>query len=148
MKRTSLLFALTFVLLVGNVSASEFEDVNKKVISSFNKEFVAAKNIKWSSADNFLKVSFTLNEHSFFAYYSAEGERIALTRHIEIRNLPLNLSAEIQNSYSSYWITDAFEVVGKTDSAYYAIIESADYRITLKSASLSEWSIFKRESKN
>ena len=133
---------------ITTVLANDFEKLNKQVLNNFNKEFATAKNIQWTSAKSFLKVSFTLDGQSLFAYYSESGERVATGRHVSMTTLPMSLAADLKNSYSNYWITEAFELVSNEGNAYYLAVESADFKITLKSSGLEGWSILKRTSKN
>ena len=148
MKRKTLVFFAVLMMSVSTLLANNIEDVNKKVAHSFNKEFVHAKNVRWTTTDAFVKVSFTLNEQLFFAYYSQDGERIAISRHIAVASLPMSLTSDLNKSYNNYWITDAFEIVTKEENAYYVTIENADYKVTLKSSGLDSWSTFKRTSKD
>ena len=151
MKTRIILCALVMIIGVSSVTANEGGDVknvNEKAITSFQKDFKHATDVNWQSTTKFLKVSFTLNEQVYMAYYSEEGDRLAIARNISSNELPMGLQADLKNSYPGFWISDLFEIHGKEEAAYYVTIENADQRITLKSTGLSEWITYKRSEKN
>ena len=147
MKRRFVLVALVLFMGMSGVFANKLEGVNEKVLTSFQKEFVNAKEVSWESNSQFIKVSFKLNEQVFIAYYNVDGERLAIARNLRSLELPMTLQEELRQSYNNYWITDLFEFNGKDDAAYYVTIENADYRITLKSVGLTEWTTYKKTAK-
>jgi len=147
MKKSTLLVVMMFVFGAGRLLANTVEGVNEKVLSSFQKEFVGAKEVTWQKSEEFVKVSFILNEKVFIAYYSEEGEKLALVRNLSRLDLPLSLQESLKDSYSQYWITDLFEINGKDDSAYYITIENADVKITLKSVGMNAWATYKKSNK-
>jgi hypothetical protein len=138
---------MMFVFGAGSLLANTVEGVNEKVLNNFQKEFVGAKEVAWQKGEEFMKVSFILNEKVFIAYYNEEGEKLALVRNISRLDLPLSLQENLKDSYSQYWITDLFEFNGKDDSAYYITIENADVKITLKSFGMSGWTLYKKSTK-
>jgi hypothetical protein len=88
-----------------------------------------------------------MNEKVFIAYYTEEGEKLALVRNISRLDLPLSLQENLKDSYSQYWITDLFEMNGRDESAYYITIENADVKLTLKSFGMSGWGVYKKSIK-
>src|SRR5690349_11547720 len=137
MKKRILFIALVFAFGLSSVFANTVDGVNEKVLSRFQKEFSQAKDVYWQKGDDFLKVSFTLNEKVFFAYYNESGDKLALVRNLTSFDLPLGLQMELKQSYPQHWITDLFEFNGQDDSAYYVTIENADVKITLKSVGMN-----------
>jgi hypothetical protein len=140
---STLMLIITATLSLANTSGV----INDKVLTSFKKEFAGAKEVNWETTSQFVKASFTWNEQVFTAYYNAEGDRLAIVRHLRSIELPMSLREQLKESYTSYWITDLFEIHGKEDSAYYVTIEDADRKITLKSVGISEWTTFRKEEK-
>ncbi len=147
MKKKIVVSAFTLVLLVSSVFANKVEGINQKVLESFKKEFVDAREVSWQVSNQFSKVSFVFNEQVLFAYYSEDGERIALTRNIRSVDLPMSLSNDLKKAYGNYWISDLFEFHSKDENAYYVTVENADQRITLRSLGFDEWIIYKRTEK-
>jgi len=142
-KRILLIVTVLFVGMAG-LMANGREGINEKALTSFQKEFTNATDVKWQSGTAYLKVSFKFNEQIFTAFYDAEGERLAITRNIKSNELPMALLEKLKESYSNCWITELFEFNGKEDAAYYVTVENADYKITLKSLGMYDWVNFRK----
>jgi len=147
MKKRIVVSILVLVFGLSSLFANKVEGINEKVLESFKKEFVDAREVSWQVGSQFTKVSFSLNDQVFFAYYSEEGDRIALIRNIRSTDLPMSLSIELRKTYADYWISDLFEFHGSEETEYYVTIENADRKITLKSVGLSDWTTYKRSDK-
>ena len=144
MKKRVALSGLAILFAMSLSFANQQGDVNQKAVTSFQKDFRHATNVNWQFNAQFIKVTFTLDEQVYFAYYNEEGERLALTRNVKSQELPMGLRAQLQESYQGYWISDLFEINAKEEAAYYVTIENADYKITLKSVGMSEWANYKK----
>ena len=147
MKKSILSLALMLMIGLSSTFANNLEGANQKVISSFKKDFANAKDVKWEKSKEYVKASFSLNGQILFAYYSEEGEMLAMTRNILSNQLPINLLSELKKEYSSFWITDLFEMASGNETAYYVTLENAEYVIVLKSTDASNWEQFKKERK-
>jgi hypothetical protein len=122
------------------------EDVTPKVLDAFKNEFATAKEVAWTVGDQYYKAAFTYDDKHVFAFYSAEGELIALTRNLSSDDLPLALLSSLKKNYNEYWISDLFEVAKPDDTSYFVTLENADTKIILK-ASGSSWSLHKKVKK-
>ena len=90
------------------------------------------------------------NEHQtkyVFAYYSTEGDLIAITRHISPDALPLSLQIDLKKEYEGYWISDLFEMAKNETTSYFITLENADSQLVLKSTGGSKWEVYKKEKK-
>ena len=148
MKKRILAWALLLTIAATSTFANTREGTNERVINSFKKEFAAARDVQWEQTRNYVKATFTLNEQVLFAFYSQDGELLALTRNIVSGQLPINLLADLKKNYNGYWITDLFEMAADNSTSYYVTLESADYTIILKSNGPDGWEIYKKERKN
>jgi len=140
MKKMILSLAIAFTTL--SAFASE-ENVNQKVLNAFKNEFTTATQVTWTVTEDYYKAEFMYNDKYVFAYYNMDGELLGLTRYISPVDLPIHLQMNLKKKYSSYWISDLFEVAKNDATSYYITIENADSKIVLKSAGGSDWSIFK-----
>jgi len=148
MKKRILTWALLLVTGISSSFASAPKGINDHIRDAFKKEFKTAEVIKWETFKTFTKATFKLDDHVMFAYYSGNGDLIAVARNILSDQLPINLMTELKNNYNGYWITDLFEITGDPSESYYVTIENPDFRLTLESSDLSNWRIYKREKKN
>lgn len=140
-----------FLLITGINSAfaaNGKEEVNDRIIKSFQKEFAGAQHVQWESAKEFVKATFTLNEQVVYAYYDQDGRLLGVTRNILSGQLPINLLTDLKKSYTTkYWITDLFEMAANNENVYYVTLENSDYKLVLKSNGTNGWEVFKKEKK-
>jgi len=148
MKKRIVTLALLLTLSLSSIFANGTEGVNQRVMNSFKTEFANARDVKWEISKDFVKATFLLNDQVMFAFYSAEGDQIAVSRNILSGQLPINLLSDMKKNYAEFWITDLFEIATKSDTAYYVTIESGDYTIVLKSNGTFGWELFKKERKS
>lgn len=147
MKNKILLGVFIFITAISSAFANGNEEVSDKIIKSFQKEFAGAQHVQWVTTKDFVKATFTLNEHVIYAYYSPEGSLLGVTRNIVSGQLPINLLTDVKKNYSKYWITDLFEIANHNENVYYLTLENSDHKIVLKSNGNFGWDTFKKEKK-
>ena len=64
-------------------------DVIKEVSRAFDKNFFQAENVTWKETESLYFASFKMKENSFTVAYNNEGEMIAISRIINLDQLPL-----------------------------------------------------------
>ena len=146
---------MTLVVAIGSLSVfagnprvvfEGEEKVAPKVLDAFQSEFREAKEVAWTIGSNYYKAAFTYNTKHVFAYYSLDGELLAMTRYLSSDDLPLSLLNSLRKNYCDYWISDLFELAKPEGTQYYVTLENADTKIILK-ASGNTWSVHKKEKK-
>jgi hypothetical protein len=139
---------ITLAIALSTLSSFAREvEVSSRVLDKFKTEFAGAKEVSWTAGENFFKAEFLYNDQHVFAFYSTTGELLGLTRYISSLDLPINLQASLKKSYSSYWISDLFEVSNEDGTGYYLTMENADSKIVLKSAGGGSWEVYKKTAK-
>ena len=108
MKKRILLLSFVLVNFTAFSFASDAPAISKNIISSFNKQFANAKDIKWEHQANFTKAEFKVNDVVLFAYFNNNAELIAVTRFISPSQLPLSILTSLKKSYTDYWVSDLF----------------------------------------
>lgn len=147
MKKNLLILALVLVGITGSSFAAGNPDINKYVLTSFNQQFAGAHDARWESDKNFLKVSFQMDNQVLFAYYTLNGDLLAVSRNISSNQLPMQLLISLKKEYAGYWISELFEIHINDDSSYYVTVENGSQRKVLKSVDSDSWSTFKTENK-
>jgi len=136
---------LTLAIAVSTLSAFAGEgDVNQKVLDAFKTEFSTAKEVEWSTGQNYYRATFIYNDKYVFAYYNVNGELLGLTRHISPADLPISLQKNLKRDYKGYWVSDLFEVAKNDESGYYITLENADTRLILKTSDIYVWSVYQK----
>jgi hypothetical protein len=149
MKKKILLLSIALISFTAfSFAADAPVAISKNVISSFNKQFSNARDIRWESQANFVKAQFTINDMVLYAYFNKGGDLIAVTRFISTSQLPLALLSSLKKQIgSSFWMSDLFEIETESGTSYYVTLESADQIIVLKSDGISSWGTFQKEKK-
>jgi hypothetical protein len=147
MKNKILIGVFIFITGISSAFANDNEEVNSKIVRSFQKEFAGAQNVHWVTTKDFVKVTFTLNEQVVYAYYGQDGSLLGVTRNILSGQLPINLLTDFKKNYSNYWISDLFEMAVNGENVYYLTLEDSDHKVVLKSNGTNGWDVFKKEKK-
>lgn len=147
MKKRILIFALLLTGISYSFANKDDDSINKKAVASFNKEFSNASDIKWQRKSGFVLATFFMNNEVMFAYYTTEGEMIAIARNILSDKLPIQKLLSLRKDYSGYWISNLFEVSTSEGTAYYVTVENADLKLTLRSEENGNWETYLKEEK-
>jgi hypothetical protein len=148
MKQTIITAAIFIATAFSAAFANEGTPLSAEISNSFNKEFTNAQNVNWINKDAQSIASFTWNNQILHAYYSQDGQLNLVMHNISSDNLPVMLLGELKNNYNGYWISDLYEAVTNGHSSFYATIENADQKITLKSEAVKSWNVEKTIDKN
>lgn len=111
---------------------------------SFNRDFHKATNVQWQYSEAYVRASFLLDNRLMNAYYTTDGELMAVTRNIVCEQLPLKLLMELKQNYSAYWISNLFEVVNESGDQYYITLENGDETLILKAKAHKSWKLFQK----
>ena len=147
MKNKMLIGLFLLITGISSAFANGNEEVNDRIIRSFNKEFAGAQNVQWSNSKDFVKATFTLNEQVVYAFYSQDGTLLGATRNIVSGQLPISLLTELKKNYSNFWIADLFEMAANDETSYYITLEDGNYKLVLKSNANNSWEVYKKEKK-
>lgn len=138
------MLALVLTTLITSAFSADPIYSNAAVISSFNKSFATAQNVEWTIKSDFYRAKFTMEGEVFYAYYKEDGELMAVTRNIKASQLPIGLSASLEEKYGEYYLADLFEVSSNGESTYYATIRKGKCSITLQAFSSGAWKVYKK----
>ncbi|HTI10622.1 MAG TPA: hypothetical protein VL832_18765 [Puia sp.] len=147
-KKLALLVVLFLTVGLSYSFAASGDEVTVDIRTSFQKDFKGAKIINTEVKKAFTRLTFTMNDMVFSAFYADNGELLAVTRNILSTQLPVNLQLNLKNNYSGYWITELFELSGNDQSCYYISLENADSKLTLRSIDGSSWEVYEKSAKN
>ena len=143
------------LLIVLTILASVFtqptfatnRDVTPVVLKSFQTKFASAKEVTWTSSESLFKAHFELNGQAVTAFYSTDGNLLAVSRHITSHQLPLSLQTSLRKGHEGAWISELFELNSEEGITYYATLETADCKVVLKSNGQS-WTAYNKNKKD
>jgi hypothetical protein len=142
-----ILLTLAIAISSAELAFAGGEEVSAKVLGAFKKEFSAAREITWTIGDNYYQAFFMYNDRYISAFYDKDGELLGLTRHISPDDLPMALQSDLKKNFSTYWISDLFEVANDNGTAYYITLEDADTKMILKATNGKSWNNYKKVKK-
>jgi hypothetical protein len=141
MKKLVLLLAIVFATQLAFASDAT---AASSASNSFNRDFHKATNVQWQYTESYARASFLLDNRLMSAYYTSDGELMAVTRNIVCEQLPLKLLMELKQNYSSYWISNLFEVVNGSGDQYYITLENGDETLVLKAKAHKRWKLYQK----
>ncbi len=83
--------------------------VSSLVNKNFNQEFANAKNVSWSTYDQFMKAEFAQNNLKEVAYYTSDGDLVASMHDISFSDMPASVQKEIIRKYKNYTVKESLE---------------------------------------
>ena len=145
-KKIFLAAALLLTVGISSSFATPVDGGNDAATVSFHKDFKKVEVIETRVGKDFIKFTFKMNDVIMSAFYNDNGQLLAITRNIQSSQLPLQLLMQIKKDYANYWISDLFEYDGDGYNSYYITLESADYRVILRSNG-TEWEMYDKKAK-
>ncbi|HWK07689.1 MAG TPA: hypothetical protein VNS58_28855 [Puia sp.] len=146
-KKAALLIALFLTVGISYSFASGTDDVSNDIRTSFRKDFKNAQIINSEVHKKFTKLTISMNNTVFFAFYAENGKLLAVTRNILSSQLPLNLMFSLKGDHKGYWISELFELNGEGQNCYYVTLENADSKLTLRSTGDNTWEVYEETAK-
>jgi len=146
-KQIALTVAVIMTLGIGSSFAAPIlKNGQENINNSFHRDFREAELLSTNAGKYYTKLTFKTHGVILSAFYSDNGELLAVTRNIPSNQLPLRLLMELKNSYANYWITDLFEINSNGSSSYYITLENADTKLTLRSGDAA-WDTYNKSIK-
>ncbi|MFL5809387.1 MAG: hypothetical protein ACJ749_07675 [Flavisolibacter sp.] len=140
-------FIISFLfstLLFGNICLANNTNIPQTVLSSFKTRFHDAQSISWTDSKDYYKVWFSSNGQTYCAFYSHDEDFVAVTRQLDVTQLPLLLQHKLQKKYEKFAVCALLEVQQDDTISYYAELENDKTDLVIKSGLDGEWREFLR----
>lgn len=142
------IFSLSIALfLVVSSSFANGPKVSQPVLYAFQQSFSEAREVSWTEGAAFYKATFLHQGKTVNAFYSVEGELMAVTRHLSSEELPASLQSSLKAETGPGWISELFLVSKLGSATYFAVVENGTTRIVLQSRGAKKWSVYQTEEK-
>ena len=142
-KKVAFIVALFLTVGISSSFAAPTREGNDAIVASFHKDFKRAELMGMEIKKDYTKVTFRLNNLVLFAFYSSNGELLAVVRNIVSTQLPIQLLMDLKQKYNDFWITDLFEMSANGETNYYVTLQNADTKVTLRSNSSNDWETYR-----
>ena len=147
MKRIIIILSMLMTVAVTSVFAKEGTDVNQKVLAAFEKDFTAAKNVKWIRDGEYLKASFTLSEMLTDAYYTEDGELVGSARNLLFEQLPLSVIHSFNKRFDESSVLNVLEITNAEGTSYRLWIEEGNKKFKIRANSSGELTVLEKSKK-
>jgi hypothetical protein len=138
---------IAFVAVGALVSTSAFAGGREKInpaLTTFQKEFKGATDVKWNEGKDAITAAFVLNNSRVEAYFDYTGELLGTARSIMFTQLPLSVVKELSNRFESAPIYDIIEYTRDADTFYDMIVETPTKKLRVRATVSGEVSVVKR----
>lgn len=137
----------TALFLFVSSSFANGPEVSKPVLHAFQQSFATAKEVSWTEGAAFYKASFQHQGKMVTAFYSTDGELMAVTRNLGTEELPVALQSSLKAETGTGWISELFLVSKLGNATYYAVVENGTRKVVFQSRGNKKWSVYQTEEK-
>ena len=138
-----ILSAVLSVFIAASSFAADANKVNSKAAIAFKEEFTAAQNVQWTSTEDYVRASFTLDNKNMEAFYDKQGNMIGTSSTISISDLPTNAKRSFAKKYADFTVKEAIQFIGNDETSYYVSAENEAQSVVLKISVEGFISVFK-----
>lgn len=138
-------------MMVGITSfAADSKKVSQRVLAAFEKEFTTATNVSWEMLkdEDIAHASFIYANEVMEAYYTTEGELLAVARYLSQDRLPLLVAKTLHTEFGKYQIKSASEYMGADATSYIVTLESEKHSVVVRIYSNGSSAIIKKNKKS
>jgi hypothetical protein len=140
--KKSILSIIVGLALFSTAFAKAPEKATDRAIASFVKEFHQASDVSWSANSNYIMAAFEMENQTQYAYYDYQGNLVGVVHHMLTSSLPADLRKDIKKNYSSYWVSELFQLSSDQGDAYYIQLKNADETIVLTTEGTGSWHLY------
>ncbi len=140
-KAAAIVMTLVLAVSMNTAFAAPAENVNGQIMNSFRQDFQNAQLMSTDISKNFSKLTFKMDGNVLTAFYSENGELLAVSRNIVSTTLPISLFNSLKKHQDKAWLTELFEIKADNQNTYYATIENAETKTVLRSNGFG-WEIY------
>ena len=119
MKKIIVTFLVFLVFGTTFSFANSDPDVDPMIVKAFQKEFSFAENVKWEKTGELAKVSFSINDQGFYAWYNANAELVTTARNMLYMQLPLSVIKTLNRDYSQAELSGIVEFTKNGETFYH-----------------------------
>lgn len=142
-----LAFGVSLVMLTTTTFANvdpTVDDVNEKVLKSFQETFPVVNEVKWKEYTNYYTVSFKQHDIQSEVRYDKDGNFLSSIRYYKEDMLPLSVLHQLKKKYAKKEIFGVTELIVGTDVAYFIKLEDEKTWLTIKADQQGNLSVYEK----
>ncbi|MCW3106328.1 MAG: hypothetical protein JWQ09_834 [Segetibacter sp.] len=142
-----ILSALLAVTVATTAFATGESNISYFVLNSFRHDFKDVTNVAWTSKTDFAKATFIQNNRKMEVYYNPNGDLIAISKNIQLDELPVNAKRAFAKRYEGYTVKEAIQFDGTDEQGYYLSAENEQESVIIKIDQNEQLSLFRKSKK-
>jgi hypothetical protein len=143
-KNLSGLIVFILVMTTSTFATNIEGSISKKALTTFSSMYGDIKEVKWERSEDFIKASFTKDDHAHFAFFTPSGELMGTCINLSPVELPVFLQSELKRYRGDSWVSELFEFTKDDETSYFVTIENADQKVVLKSSDYANWTRYSK----
>jgi len=137
-----ILSTVILLALFSSAFAAGPDNITDRASASFHRDFHKAAQIRSEVINQHVRVTFSQDNETKYAYYDFQGNLVGVVQHILTSSLPEDLQEYIGKHYSNYWVTELFQVSTDDGVYYYLQLTNADENIVLSTEGSNGWHLY------
>lgn len=136
---------ITLVLFIAATVITHAANVNdnSRIAAFFKAAYPGATRVHYKTVEEMVSVSFVLDGTQMQAFYNNEGERLAISKVVDVKSLPLKAQTNIGKKYADYTVTEVIEMqYASEDASWYVSVVNDNQKIILHISAEGVLSIF------
>lgn len=140
------LFIAALLFIAAATANAATTNDNSRIAAFFKAAYPGATNVHYKTVEEMVSVSFVLEGAQMQAFYNKDGERLAISKVVELKSLPLKAQTAIGKKYADYAVTEVIEMDYATEgTSYYVSLLGDNQKVVIVRATTEgELSIFKK----
>ena len=147
----NLLLSTLLALIIGSAFATGESKISYFVLNNFKNDFKNATNVTWTTKAELSKAAFTENSRKVEAFYGASGKLVAVSKTIDLNELPVEAKRVFAKKYEGYTVKEAVKYEGtfhdKYELSYYLSAENDKESVIIKVDQNEQLSVYKKQKK-
>ncbi|MBC8110213.1 MAG: PepSY-like domain-containing protein [Verrucomicrobia bacterium] len=121
MKKLTLILVIVLFSTLTFAQKLKKKDVPAEIKSAFQKQFPAAKRVKWTKEDSNFEAGFDQNDTEHSALFDAQGSLLATAFAIEATQLPSSVLEYLSTKYAGQRITEVSKITDAKGTINYEV---------------------------
>jgi hypothetical protein len=142
-----ILSALLTVAVASSAFATGESKISYFVLNSFKNDFKDVTDVTWTLKTGLAEATFIYNNRKMDVFYNPNGTLFAVSKSVELDELPVNAKRQFAKRYEGYTVKEAIQYDGSEEKNYYISAENEKESVIIKIDKDEQLSVFKKVKK-
>jgi hypothetical protein len=124
--------------------ATDESKINYFVLNSFKRDFKDVTDVTWSLKTGLAEATFIYKNHKTDVFYNPDGTLYAISKTIELDELPVRAKRAFAKKYEGYLVKEAIQYDAANEQEFYIWAENEKEDVIIKVDQNEQLSVFKK----